>query len=89
MNEQINYISLVHNEQKKEVHAYVLTQRFFSHVDILGNKLMTEVEIGDIQELKIEENALHIMTHRDLIVADGENYHELFEALHKYYFYDL
>lgn len=47
-----------------------MTERFLSHVDIINDKIIQEVSIGDIREVKKENNRLKLTTNRDALIID-------------------
>ena len=76
LNEQINYICIT--EHNDNIDAYVMTERFFGHVDIINDKIIQEVNISDIKEVKKEGNYLKLITNRDAVIIDEENSKEIF-----------
>lgn len=49
LNENINFISIVEYEQSKNIDAFVITDKYFCHVDIISKKIIRDIEISDIK----------------------------------------
>ena len=83
MNSQINYISIVENNEQNLIDAFVLTNKFFSFVDLGSRKIIREVELSDISEFKLEEDRMVIVLEDDEVPIWEGNYVELFMAFKK------
>ena len=83
LNSQVNYICIVENAQEGLVDALVLTNKYFSYVDLGGRKILREVDLNDVAEFKLEEDRMVIVTEREDIPIHEGNFSELFLAFKK------